>query len=785
MTRIAVLPHRRSLAVALSLLGVFFVLVPLRIALPGDVGLDASWILGLNQAMAQNLVFGRDVVFTFGPYAAIYTGQFNPATDHLALMGGACVGLCFCLALLSLAREGSSRWVVAFALTAVLLRQLPDAIFLSYLPLSSLAILKLLGSGSRSTQSWGARAVLLVVLLVGLGLLTLIKGSFLFPVPLIAILIGALAISRRMPLAAIAAVVVPAVSCVAFWAIAGQPASGIWDYFASEREIISGYMDGMGTVGPTWEVAWFLLVTGCTIALVVREVRGPMPERLFLVLTLALFYFVTFKSGFARHDAHATIVGVGALYGALLIAMLLPQRAARLVVALALFTAIGINLHYFHGSSLRVWERFNNTIVATFEGVLGRLHGDAFLAARLQTREQELARWCAFPRLQGSVDVYSYQQACLILSGNQWAPRPVFQSYSAYTPALAARNHEHLLGAAAPDHIFLRVEPIDGRLPASEDGSSWPAIFSRYRLQGFTNDALQLDRDERGVPEPVPSAIVDRDARLGEFVDLPPGASDIMAAIDIQPTLLGRVASLLFRSPPLKISLDLRNGGRRAYRLVAGMAREPILVSPHIDSTRDFLALMSGTHSFLQDHQVRRLSIDSVGDKPSWFWRDRYSIRFLKVALRHLDSAEPLVFDQRAGTYSQFDAATMAGACDGSMERINGASGAAQTFESGTILSIEGWTAASAKDGVLADEVLLALTPVSGGAARLFHTRQVPRTDVGDRFKQPGLRGAGYSAYVDASQLRGRFSIAIVQMRHGNMMMCQSGSLVEFPAPGG
>ncbi len=52
-----------------------------------QAGLDHSWVLGMNQAVAQGLVFGRDMIFTFGPYASIYTKSFHPATDHLMVAG--------------------------------------------------------------------------------------------------------------------------------------------------------------------------------------------------------------------------------------------------------------------------------------------------------------------------------------------------------------------------------------------------------------------------------------------------------------------------------------------------------------------------------------------------------------------------------------------------------------------------------------------------------------------------------------------------------------------------
>jgi len=40
----------------------------------------------MNQAIAQGLSFGDDIVFTFGPYASVYTQLYHPATVRLMVV---------------------------------------------------------------------------------------------------------------------------------------------------------------------------------------------------------------------------------------------------------------------------------------------------------------------------------------------------------------------------------------------------------------------------------------------------------------------------------------------------------------------------------------------------------------------------------------------------------------------------------------------------------------------------------------------------------------------------
>ena len=77
----------QRLLLGLLLLSVAASIVPLKPDMP-DRSLDGSWAWSMNQAVAQHLVFGRDIVFTFGPYASIYTRTYHPATDALMLGDG-------------------------------------------------------------------------------------------------------------------------------------------------------------------------------------------------------------------------------------------------------------------------------------------------------------------------------------------------------------------------------------------------------------------------------------------------------------------------------------------------------------------------------------------------------------------------------------------------------------------------------------------------------------------------------------------------------------------------
>src|SRR5262245_28233918 len=61
--------------------------LPFPAVMPG-ADLDASFTLGINEAAAQRLTFGRDIIFTAGPFESIWSRTYHPGTFVMVLCGG-------------------------------------------------------------------------------------------------------------------------------------------------------------------------------------------------------------------------------------------------------------------------------------------------------------------------------------------------------------------------------------------------------------------------------------------------------------------------------------------------------------------------------------------------------------------------------------------------------------------------------------------------------------------------------------------------------------------------
>src|SRR5690606_27676607 len=99
---------------------IFAAFIPINPVMPA-MGLDPSWRLAINQAVVQGLHFGRDIIFTYGPYASIYTKTYHPGTDHLMMIGGLVIAIGYSLLLLDLFHKTKVKeawkltWIIAMA----------------------------------------------------------------------------------------------------------------------------------------------------------------------------------------------------------------------------------------------------------------------------------------------------------------------------------------------------------------------------------------------------------------------------------------------------------------------------------------------------------------------------------------------------------------------------------------------------------------------------------------------------------------------------------------------
>ena len=339
---------------------------------------------------------------------------------------------------------------------------------------------------------------------------------------------------------------------------------------------------------------------------------------------------MAFKGGFVRHDGHALIAGASILIAALFFSFTFHSRWRQVVLLLSLFVYTSINSHYVKTSIASFYGKITTTYFSAWDGIISRWNKNKRFDNDFKNALCRINDKAKFPLLEGSTDIYSYNQSYLIASKNKWNPRPVFQSYSAYTVGLVKKNQNHLLSKSAPDNIIFQVAPIDGRLPSIEDGASWPLIIKYYQPTLFVGDYLYLRKKKSASKVSEPLLTGKGSFIFGDRVPVPSGSNPIFVELSINRNLYGKLINILYKPGQLKITVYLENGATKTYRMISGMAKSGFLLSPLIENTGEFV-LLYGDRDYLMNKKVKSFSIMPVSNKEQW--EQTYDVRFMKVQL--------------------------------------------------------------------------------------------------------------------------------------------------------
>jgi len=592
--RSSILSRGWWITAALTLFLALWTIVPWRPApVSGDAPyLDPSWMVVLHLAFLDGLAFGRDIVFTYGPWGFVATRTYVPGTFGWLLASWIVLAASIWYAALAvaLATMRSAFWAALWMSTLLLVVSL--GFEAAYMAVAVLFVAA--AAGDRRSRLLTSATAVLAGLLAWLGL---VKFTYFGLGTALVVLVTAwLYATRRRIGPALPAYVV---AWGALWFLAGQPLAGAPDYVANGLSVAAGYTPAMSLWSDT-DLAIVALAAGAlTVTLVIVLERASGRRFPVMGIGFALTLYVAFKAGFVRQDEwHTPIAFLAVALVALVAVALLAAPAAKLpprahvsaIVAAATIAVAVWGLADVPGPVQHVVDvvQSSDDTLSFFtkpHEAAGTRH-DGWSSALAEVR-----RTVPLPHVTGTTDLYPDDQLVLVANGLMRFSRPVFQSYSAYTPRLIALNEAHLRRPDRPRTIFVDLAPIDGRWPTSEDGPNLMTVLSDYRLDRRTRSYLVFEDERRRGYRLEPLRTVH--ARLGQSIAVPALASGpVWVSIDVHRTVLGRLEELAFRPAVLLLEARLAGGRRVHHRLVPGVAADGFLLSPYL-ADRDGLAAMT------------------------------------------------------------------------------------------------------------------------------------------------------------------------------------------------
>lgn len=563
------------------LLGPFF----LEVA-TGDT--DPSWMDALHKAFGLRLVWGRDLIWTYGPWGFAWNGVYWPETFAWSLLLRGALALTLWATIWRLGSKLTLPQRCGWA--AAVLLVLPTFTIDGTLYIAAVALWQLDSRGRDRSA----------VLALGAVLAWFALGKFTLFVCLTAVALLAAARDRasgRRP----ALLLVWVAATIAGWLAAGQPMSAFVDWLTTSLDLARGFADGMAIRGSLIDPITLSLALGALFlaheTLPLRARRPRLVRALDLTIPAAIV-LVTLRHSFTRHDPGHALHGVRLTLGvAVLLApalsgrrtwrRLVPLGAALLAIATALFLYREDPL--IHPNIARL-QRLGPRI-ETMAALVTRDPGPFERVARQRTERvphQPLAD-CA-----GSVDIVPFAQTLLFDRSADWRTRPVLQSYQAYTPASQAANAAFLRGPGAPDCVYFDVRPLDDHHPAERDAQLWLALLERYDVRDVLGTHLLLVR--RPQPRELTwTRVGEVTARTGEDVELPAvsGRDLLWVRGTVRESWWTGVLDALLGGPKLLVTTTMDDGIPRTHSVSPRDLQSGLIVSPWLGHRHGFAGVLS------------------------------------------------------------------------------------------------------------------------------------------------------------------------------------------------
>jgi len=260
------------------------------------------------------------------------------------------------------------------------------------------------------------------------------------------------------------------------------------------------------------------------------------------------------------------------------------------------------------------------------------------ISSAVESEKQRVQRPLLRDRIaQSSVDMFGCEQLAVLANRLDYRPRPVFQSYAAYSPPLMQWNQTVYQSANAPEFVIFRLLAMDRKLPTLEDALVLRHLLINYELVASEAPFLLLAAKHSEPPKV--KLLHEATISPGQPIQLSGyGTTNLWLELELKPTLLGRVREFLYQPAKSRLVVSWSASGKevtRRFRAPAPMLAAGFLLSPLILTTDDVRALYDGA----EPHRPKACRIEfNPGDEKFW----QPTVRFRVYAIENTLGRHPV-----------------------------------------------------------------------------------------------------------------------------------------------
>lgn len=585
-----------------------------------EAGLDNSWNIALHLAYKYHMVFGKDIMFTYGPLGILNSRLPISVSKFVYLLFDVYFVATLFFILRSIFKRYFSYGLAVFIFLCIMAGQYSGLyqwyffFFFFYL----FSFIEKPGQIGHLVQA----AILSGITLYFKASLGII-AVFLFLIAITYVLMR-----RKWSLKLYAGAL--SSYFLIMWAGALIFHVNLKGYIMGSLQFIDGYNDAMSRPVEQEYLPYLftalltvLIMLGWGLYLLVASLRrkewAKNADELFIQGIAGVAVFVLFKSAFVRSDTHAYLFFKNITLFMAFTFLYIPQGFKRRAAAICCWIVLGLSfwaVNAMPGS----YQPYLRVLNLSFLPVKAGEMGDYFR----QMMEYDRARAASdslvlqdneYKAIIGhhSADILPQEISTLYFNGLRYDPRPVIQSYAAYTQYLDSLNCQKYRSPGAPEYLLFSVGSVDGRVPFFDESRTKLAILERYSVVADIKGDLVLKKKE--MPENLRPLREDT-ILVGFGKDIPVRKSRNLqfSRIFIEYNRWGRMRRLFYQPPYLKITFNLDDGEVRTFRAIAPVLADGVILNKFLESEDEFQLLLQADGRLNANVISIRIDSDSPDD---------------------------------------------------------------------------------------------------------------------------------------------------------------------------
>lgn len=630
----------------------FYLISPRQLFFDPGLSLDPSFEVALNYCFENGFVFGKEVVFTYGPLSFLFlkicSTNFQIILNILVNLGLTIALSYFLSRYVYYSFKRKDYVFTLFLLVMFLMLPLVQKDIMFSLLLLYFILTREIKIAGKYGYLYAIAVIIPLAFFVKVNVGVFILLHYV-------LLLTFLVTTRVLPVRK-HYTLIPFVLCIGLILFLSRILHvDIAGYINNSLAIIKDYNEAQ-QIAPSgmsvYSLLAFMCVAGAGLFFVVKEInRKNYLTVLFLTANVFSMIYVIYKQGYVRADAsHVMLLFIFPFYFILSSfnpagGFITRTRYKAVLLSVGLIMVSSMQLSSSLPSSLSYKDKLYPPFYTMFRDVKER-HAGA--VARNKKRRVLPDRFIS--RIGNStVDIIPWEQSFLIYNELNYRPRPVFQSYIAASPYLDNLNASFMAGERAPRFLLYSTHSIDNRYPFWDEMSTKMVMAERYRVIDTATFEKKQYKKFYTAEENPRMLLLEKIERAGEYnmklafqqeystpfpasceIEIPPTESLLFLRLDLHKTMAGKLRSFLYQPSLINFFLKVNNewGGRR-YRVSPYMLAEGVLINKFLSNTSEAELFFRGKTEELQRIEAIRFELESVSryvNMPSEVYFKEYKV---------------------------------------------------------------------------------------------------------------------------------------------------------------